>query len=161
MIKRKVYLLFLAAAVLGTLPATAQDPPPPLASGMSWERQIHLRADGGPFQVFTSEFALPTGAVLDWHDHPGTGVIIVKEGHFTEYKENGCVLFHGVGSVFFEVPGGVHKIESSGTGEYSSALITFFLPMGAEPMTPVTTPEERACPPGQEKKLASPATPSL
>lgn len=160
MIKRKFYLLFLAAAVLGTLPATAQDPPP-LAFGMSWERQIHLRADGGPFQVVTTEFELPQGAVLDWHDHPGTGVIIVKKGELMETRENGCVVFHGVGSVFFEVPGGVHKVENNPGSGPSLAVITFFLPMGAEATTPVSTPEERPCPPGQEKKLASPATPSL
>ena len=153
MIKRQFHLLFLAAALLGALPASAQPLPgggvlEPFGGGFSPERQLQIQVKNGPFQVVTGKFTLPGGGEVDWHDHPGTGFITVTKGAFDEFKEGGCVAIHNVGSVFFEAQGQVHRVANASATEPAEGLITFFLPMGANPVEFVPPPADRPCSPG-------------
>ena len=172
MIKHKFHLLFLATVVLGGLPAMAQPgPPPPLpgggvlepfGGGFSPERQLHIKVKNGPFEVVTGKFTLPGGGEIDWHDHPGTGVLTVSKGAFDEFRENGCVVLHGPGSVFFENQGEIHRVANASASEPAEALITFFLPVGsAFPVTFVGPPKDRPCTPRNGKEPNEGERPSL
>lgn len=157
MSKRDFHLLFLTAAVFSALPASAQPLPgggvlEPLGGGFTPERQLQIKVKNGPFQVVTGRFTLPGGGYLDWHDHPGTGVITVTKGAFDEFREDGCVSLHGPGSVFYEVQGEVHRVANASPSEPAEGLITFFLPVGSDPVTFVPPPRERPCVPGQSKE---------
>jgi len=156
MIKRNFHRLLLAALLLGAMSAMAQpEPPPPLpgggvlepiGGGFSPERQLQIKVKNGPFEAAIGKFTLPVPGELDWHDHPGSGVIMVLEGEFVEFKENGCVAFHGPGSVFFENQGEVHRIANVGAVP-AVGMITFFVPVGAFPVTFVAPPKAHTCPP--------------
>lgn len=153
MINRELQLLSLAAALVGALPASAQTLPgggvlEPFGGGFSPERQLTLQVKNGPFQVVTGKFTLPGGGKIDWHGHPGTGVITVTKGAFDEFKEGGCVALHNVGSVFFEAQGEVHRVANASATEPAEGLITFFLPVGAAPVEFVPPPSEQPCSPG-------------
>lgn len=156
MVKRKLHRLSLVVALLSALPAMAQQAPPPLpgggvlepfGGGFSPEGQIKLRINNGPFQVVTGKFTLPAGGEIDWHDHPGTGVLTVIKGAFDEFKENGCVVLHGEGSVFFERQGEIHRVANASALEPAEGLITFFLPVGSAPVAFVSAPETGPCSP--------------
>ncbi|MEZ5362425.1 MAG: hypothetical protein R2748_08835 [Bryobacterales bacterium] len=130
--------------------------------GFSPERQLQIKVKNGPFQVVTGKFTLPGGGFLDWHDHPGTGVITVTKGAFDEFKASGCVALHGPGGVFFEVQGEVHRIANASATEPAEGLITFFLPVGsAAPVAFVPPPRERPCAPGQSEEPDEDETASL
>ena len=115
--------------------------------GFTSERRLQIMVKNGPFLVVTGQFTLPGGGEIDWHDHPGTGVITVTKGAFDEFKENGCQVLHGVGSVFFETQGEIHRVVNTSATEPAEGLITFFLPLGSNPVTFVAPPQERPCPP--------------
>ena len=158
MIKRN-FNLFLLAAVLGGVLMSAE-----LASaqlvlpggatfdlfgppGLVPERKVLLKAKEGPFNTIYGKFALPAGAMLDWHVNPGVAIITATKGVFNEHS-NGCVFLYEAGDVFFESEGQVHKIINPSATETAEALITFIVPVGSDLVTFVPPPAETPCVPG-------------
>ncbi len=160
MIKRN-FNLFLLAAVLGGIlmsaqPASAQLVLPGGATfdlfgppGLVPERKVLLKATEGPFNTIYGKFALPAGAMLDWHVNPGVAIITATKGIFNEHRSNGCISLHEAGDVFFESAGQVHKIVNPSATETAETLITFIVPVGSDLVTFVPPPAETPCDPGE------------
>ena len=171
MLRRNVSRTLLTAAAafaLSALPAAAQgiELPgggalEPFGGGYSPERQLKIQVQDGPFEVVTGKFTLPQGGQIDWHGHPGTGVITVTAGTFEEFREDGCVVLHGPGSVFFEVQGQVHRVANASANEAAEGLITFFVPVGGAPVAFVPPPPNKPCMPGTDPGPSEEETASL
>jgi quercetin dioxygenase-like cupin family protein len=114
-----------------------------LAQGYAPEKEIELELRG-PSDVLQSLLVFQPGGDTGWHTHPGPVIVVVKSGALTEYEDNGCVVVHPAGSVFFESKGKVHRAVNQ-TGVVSEVYATFLSPAGAQPLIPASDPGGR-CP---------------
>jgi len=139
-------LVYMRSAVAQAPPLTFEV----LAGGFSPERRVRLQAKG-PSDVLQTKIVVQPGGDTGWHTHPGPVIVVVKTGAVTEFHSNGCVSVHPAGSVFFEVPGEVHKVmnQSPVVGE---AYATFILPAGSQPLQPAPDPGSRVCRPDRERE---------
>ena len=114
-----------------------------LAQGFSPERQIELHAKG-PSDVLQSLLVFQPGGDTGWHIHPGPVIVVVKSGALTEFQDNGCIIVHPTGSVFFETANEVHRAVNQ-TGGVSEVYATFISPTGMQPLIPVPDPHPGTC----------------
>ncbi len=73
--------------------------------------------------------ALPSGPV----------VVVIKSGALTEYENDGCVIVHPAGSVFYEEKDVVHNAVNE-TGGVTDVYATFLSPSGTQPLIPAANP---------------------
>jgi quercetin dioxygenase-like cupin family protein len=139
----------LALCVFGGRDARSQVPPLQiiaLAPGTNNDKSFNLEGKG-PTDVLQTELVFQAGAETGWHYHPGPVVVVIKSGSLTEIEDDGCVIVHPAGSVFFEKKDVVHNAVNE-TGGVTDVYATFLSPSGAQPLIPAANPG-RVCRPGR------------
>lgn len=137
-----------ALCVFGGRDAHSQVPPLqiiPLAQGSESSRSFSLEGKG-PTDVLQTELIFQPGGETGWHFHPGPVVVVIKSGALTEHENNGCVIVHPAGSVFFEQKDVIHNAINE-TGGVTDIYATFLSPSGTQPLIPAANPG-RVCRPG-------------
>jgi quercetin dioxygenase-like cupin family protein len=109
-----------------------------LAQGSSIGRNVNLQVNGAN-DVLQTELVFQPGAETGWHYHPGPVVVVIKSGALTEIENNGCIVVHPAGSVFFEMKDVVHNAVNH-TGGVTDVYATFLSPAGTQPLIPAANP---------------------
>jgi quercetin dioxygenase-like cupin family protein len=131
-----------AAAPAGSV-AVRQAPPSPvvelLSRGTTTKRfdaeraGIELEADR-KIDVAVARITFPTGSTSGWHTHPGPLTVTVTKGAFTYVNED-CNRHRYVAGQTFAESGRMVARLNNWKGKPGEVVVTFFAPVGADPLT--------------------------
>ena len=95
---------------------------------------IELEADR-KIDVAVARVTYPTGSTSGWHTHPGPTVVTITKGTFTFVMEDCSRHKYVPGETFVEPgPRMVARLNNK-KGEPGEIVVTFFAPVGADPLT--------------------------
>jgi quercetin dioxygenase-like cupin family protein len=95
--------------------------------------------------VVVQEVTFREGGHSGWHSHPGTPIVLVKEGQIALTQADGCTTeVFGPGEGFAETPGHVLIARNvGGPGEKAVTIVTFLAnPTGEPTRTDEDAPED-------------------
>ena len=83
------------------------------------------------------------GGSAGWHVHPGPGFVVVKSGEISVWNEDCEKTIYRAGETFFEAgPKSSNLVKNEDPDTDAVVVGTFFVPVGAVPMT---IPTEHLC----------------